>query len=107
MSTQINNMQELLISLRNGEIPSERSGEYWEEDEKAKLRQMFWTGKGISEMAVNLQRSENAVIQQLLLMRVLTPRQSIRQSGDRRKRCPRCHGGCPCFDGGYCNAGAL
>ena len=107
MSMQINNKQDLLIALRNGEIPSERSGEYWEEGEKKKLEQMFWAGVGISEIAVDLQRSENAVIQQLLLMRVLTPRQSMRQSGDRRKRCPRCHSGCPCFDGGYCNAGTL
>ena len=107
MITEINNKQELLIALRNGVIPSERSGEYWEEDEKTKLRQMFWNGKGISEMAVDLQRSENAVIQQLLLMRVLTPPRKMRQSGDHRKRCPRCHTGCPCYNGGYCNVGEL
>lgn len=107
MLERINNTQELLIALRNGEIPSERSGEYWEEDEKSKLKRMFWNGAGISEMAVDLQRSENAVIQQLLLMRVLTPPKNMRQGGEHRKRCPRNHSECPCYNGGYCNAGEL
>lgn len=106
MIKEINNKQELLIALRNGVIPSERSGEYWEEDEKAKLRQMFWKGKGISEMAVDLQRSENAVVQQLLLMRVLTPPHNTRQSGFRRKRCVY-EETCPNYKGDCCNAGEL
>lgn len=106
MSTQINNKQELLIALRNGIIPSERSGEYWEEDEKRTLKEMFWNGTGISEIAVDLQRSENAVIQQLLLMRVLTPPHNTRQSGCRRKRCIY-EETCPDYKGGYCNAGEL
>lgn len=60
---EISNEKELLIALRNGVISSERSGEYWSKEEKETLNRLFWDGDGISDIALSLQRSENAVIQ--------------------------------------------
>ena len=54
-----------LISLRNGERPPQRSGEYWTEDEVRQLTNMFESGIGISEITIQLNRSEISVYQQL------------------------------------------
>ena len=54
-----------LIALRNGERPPQRSGEYWTEDEVRQLTIMFESGMGISEIAIQLDRSEISVYQQL------------------------------------------
>lgn len=54
-----------LIALRNGERPPKRSGEYWTEDEVRQLTIMFESGMGISEIAIQSDRSEISVYQQL------------------------------------------
>ena len=105
---EINNERKLLIGLRNGAIPSERSGEYWSKEEKEKMKRMFWNGDGISEIALSLQRSENAVIQQLIVQKMLTPPGAARgRSGRGEKKCPRRNTECLNYCGGYCDAGKL
>ena len=105
---EINNERKLLIALRNGAIPSERSGEYWSKEEKEKMKRMFWNGDGISDIALSLQRSENAIIQQLIVQKMLTPPGAARgRSCMGRNKCPRCNTSCSNYRGGYCNAGKL
>ena len=105
---EINNEKELLIALRNGVIPSERSGEYWSQEEKETLNRLFWNGTGISDIALSLQRSENAVIQQLIVQKMLTPPGATRsKSRMGRNKCPRCNTSCSNYRGGYCDAGKL
>ena len=65
--------QDELIALRTGTKPAERSGEYWSEEDSALLRQLYAEGVGISEIALQLGRSEGAVCQQLTKMGLLTP----------------------------------
>lgn len=86
------NQSELLVSIRAGELPSERSKEYWSDAEREELRRLFWAGKGISEISLLLQRSENAIIQQLVAMNLLTPPGKHRQRAPRAPKCqcPRC-----------------
>ena len=59
------NHRKELIALRNGERPPQRSGEYWTEEEVRQLSIMFEGGMGISEIAIQLDRSEISVYQQL------------------------------------------
>ncbi len=64
--------QQLTKAIRAGEILPERSGEYWGNDEREKLTSLFFSGAGISQIALELQRSEMAVIQQLIVGKLLT-----------------------------------
>ena len=56
----------LLEAERTAQL--EREGMYWTEDEKEHLRQFIWDGLDITEIALNLQRTEMAVLQQAQLM---------------------------------------
>lgn len=59
------NYRKELRGLRTGKRPPQRSGEYWTEDEVQKLTTMFEEGIGISAIAVELDRTEVAIYQQL------------------------------------------
>ena len=103
------NQQTLLAALRRGDRSSERSKEYWEEREDHDLRRDFKDGKGISEIALSLQRSENAVVQRLISMRMLIPPSQRRYRSKQKKKCscPRCaENTCPKFGrkDGTCHA---
>lgn len=65
--------QNELIALRTGAKPAERSGEYWSKEDSALLGQLYAEGVGISEIALQLGRTEGAVCQQLIKMGLLTP----------------------------------
>lgn len=91
----------LLVALRNGNAVAERSKENWSEDEREKLIKMHGEGEGISKMALELQRGENAVVQQLIAMDMLTPPCNRRSCGKRKHKCncPKClELQCPYYD---------
>lgn len=98
----------LLSAIRNGDLPSERSKEYWSEQEDDKLERDFKAGMGISELCLKLQRSESAIFQRLTSMGLTTP--PCRKHRHKRKRpkcpCPRClENTCPKYnrkDGSCC-----
>lgn len=79
-----------LIALRTGQVVSEHASDYWSEDEQDTLSRLFWTGYGISEMAIILQRNEIAVCQQLIR------RNMFSQQSKPRNRRERADGGCYC-----------
>lgn len=108
MSEKFDNSRELLIAIREGKIPSERSGEYWSDAEKDELRRLSMAGDGISQIALMLQRSENAVFQQLAVQGLLALQGKPRERGknEPKCRCPECNGkNCPYYREGYCCAG--
>ncbi len=84
---ETNDCQQLTKAIRAGEILPERSGEYWGNDEREKLIALFYAGAGISQIALELQRSEMAVIQQLIAGKLLTTPGVTRI---RRPKEPRC-----------------
>ena len=98
-----------LTALRNGKLSSERSNEYWSEGEEKQLARDFGEGLGISELCLNLKRSENAVIQRLQSMGLLTPPSSKykRRAKLPKCSCPRClENACPKYnrEDGCCRA---
>lgn len=110
MLQHVENEREILISLREGKALSERSREYWRDEEKDELRRCFMDGDGISQISISLQRSENAIMQQLMSMGLLIPAgtSGSRQSRERKCHCPRCDEfGCSYNRGGCCYAGEL
>lgn len=76
--------QQLTKAIREGRMLPERSREYWGDDEREKLITLYSSGIGISQIALELQRSEMAVIQRLITEDLLTP------PGSARKRSVRC-----------------
>lgn len=57
--------RETVKNMRNAFSRLERQGDYWSKEDKEKLDKMFHDGTGITEMAVILQRTESAIMQQI------------------------------------------
>ena len=53
-----------VLAIRNG-IGLNRQGFRWTAEERAQLMESYYSGIGISDLAVMLQRSEQAIMQQL------------------------------------------
>lgn len=79
--------QELLKAIRAGYVRPERSREYWGEDEREKLNLLFYAGVDISQIALLLQRSEQAVVQQLIAGNQMTAPGTSRVRGPKPVRC--------------------
>lgn len=57
--------REAVRTVHRSPASLERRGECWSEEDKGKLSEMFFDNVGITEMAVILQRSETAIMQQI------------------------------------------
>lgn len=60
-----NEYTESVKNMRNRTVRLDRVGDYWTAEEKEALIQKFNEGEGITAMALQLQRTESAVIQQI------------------------------------------
>jgi len=54
-----------VINMRNRTVRLDREGDYWTEEEKEQLVALFREGEGITAMALVLQRTEPAIMQQI------------------------------------------
>ena len=59
---------ESVKNMRNRTVRLDRQGDYWTAEERESLAQKFHEGVGITAMALELQRTESAVIQQIEAM---------------------------------------
>ena len=96
-------------NMRKSAVRLERQGDYWSEEDKENLSKMFLEGVGITEMAVILQRSETAIIQQIEKMnlygRRLYPARQKNCSEQPKCLCDNCMADpalCPLRRGGRC-----
>jgi len=60
-----NEYDESVKNMRNRTVRLDREGDYWTEEERETLVQKFHEGEGITAMALQLQRTESAIIQQI------------------------------------------
>lgn len=60
-----NGYEESVKNMRNRTVRLDREGDFWTADEKEALVRKFNEGEGITAMALELQRTESAVIQQI------------------------------------------
>ena len=58
-------LNESVKNMRNRTVRLDREGDYWTDQEKEQLVRMFRDGEGITTMAICLQRTEPAVMQQI------------------------------------------
>ena len=81
-----------IIAMRTTGAGLEKDGLVWSDEDKRKVEDLFHTGAGISEIALLMQRSEPAVLQQLVKEKFF---QNETKSRTRTKReqsclCPNC-----------------
>ena len=82
--------QSVLIMRSKGE-KLDREGEYWSDEERGFLQSLFDSGTGITAIAIILQRTELAVIQQAQLMDLFTPPHKKRKYSPRQPKCLCCN----------------
>lgn len=101
-----NELRQSLKGLRSKTTRAGHNGDYRSKDENERLTAMFYDGVGISEMAVLLQRTEPAVMQQIekldLYMRKSKPsrrKNSYRNAGCKCPSCPVRYKNCKLLKG--------
>lgn len=76
---------EAVTSMRNRTVRMDREGDYWTEEEKEQLVKLFREGEGITAIAIRLQRTEPAIMQQIEKMDLYRRK----ESPARRKSTPK------------------
>ena len=90
--------REALIDLRSGKTAPINGNGYWSEHDREKLQRMYKDGTDISEISIDLGRTEVSVYSQLLQMGLFAPQ--CRQRGRSKKPAVRCL--CPNCDCSSC-----
>lgn len=85
-------MKNIIIAMRSGDFDLENDGQYWSEADKRMLIDFFNEGIGITKMALEMGRSEPAIVQQLVKERMFEHETQTRRSRERSCicRCPQC-----------------
>lgn len=76
---------ESVKSMRNRTVRLDREGDYWTEEEKQQLIRMFNDGEGITAIAIQLQRTEPAIMQMIEKLDLY----NRKEAPARRKSAPR------------------
>lgn len=87
--TNEQNLVSTIQAIRKCTTRLKNEGACWSNDEKERLELMFYSGTGISEMAVELQRTEPAVFQQIEKMDLYQRKENPRRQRffDREPKC--------------------
>ena len=80
--------RQTVMNMRNKVVLLEREGEYWSDEEREQMRYLFESGTGLTTIAMILQRTEMAVIQQGIIMNLFSLPHVRKQYVHRP---PRCH----------------
>lgn len=59
-----------IIAMRSGELVLNRESQCWTDDERKRLKRYFESGEGITDIAIMLERSETAILQQIEHMKL-------------------------------------
>ena len=79
----------LLIKLRREGEGADKDGQYWSEEDRKKLVNLFYAGWEIGELAILFQRTEPSVMQQLNSMGCFE-REIKRRSSYTKRYCEEC-----------------
>lgn len=86
MTVDVNRQQ--VIRLR--ETTAAKNKDYWSEEERSELSQMYLDGYGITEMAIHFDRSEMAIINQLNIRNLLCRANHCESAKKPKCKCPKC-----------------
>lgn len=76
-----------IASIRRGETKLERAGKYWTEEEREQLQKLYEMGEDLTDLMLQFQRYENAILEQLKSLHMLAPTQTPRLRGPDNPRC--------------------
>lgn len=82
------NEREELIMLRKYGFPSQHR-DFWSDEKRQQLQDMFYDGIGISEMAVFFERSEIAIVNQLNSMKLFQKMRNTKKA-EAKCKCEKC-----------------
>lgn len=85
---------EAVKSMRNRTTRMEHEGDYWSPEERSQLEHLFHTGIGITAIAIQLQRTEPAVAQQIERQDLYQRRQYRQRRRSPKERCSCLCGRC-------------
>lgn len=88
---------ELIRGMRQRTIIMEREGEYWTEDERKQLRELFKRNNDLTDIALALRRTEMAVVQQIQSLGLFEKarRRKVKATVCPCEKCKARNGGCP------------
>ena len=81
---------ESVKNMRNRTVRLDRQGDYWTAEERESLAQKFHDGVGITAIALELQRTESAVIQQIEAMDLFGRKKKTSSPKQPRCLCSSC-----------------
>lgn len=81
---------ESVKNMRNRTVRLDREGDYWTAEERESLAQKFHDGMGITAIALELQRTESAVIQQIEAMDLFGRKKKTSSPKQPRCLCSSC-----------------
>lgn len=93
----------LIHAMRQRTKQLEREGFYWTDDEKQQLKTLFYENIGITDIALILQRTEVAVMQQIQLLNLY---EKVRRTAAAKRHldclCHRCRNKTTCQVRDFC-----
>ena len=78
---------EKIRELRNNAAASEHNKAYWSKDNDKKLREMYAEGYGISEMAIEMGRTENSIAKRIKDLKLDAKRYRIKEKRQKVSDC--------------------
>ena len=85
-----NDHTESVINMRKRTVRLDREGDYWTESERCELHKKFDEGEGLTAMALEFQRTESAIIQQIELMDLFGRKKKSTSPKEPRCLCANC-----------------
>ncbi len=79
--------QKTIRAMRSDGAHFENDGKYWDDETLDTLREMYFDGAGITEIAYDLKRNESAIVQQLQKYGCFSAVHKIRDTSRSRKKC--------------------
>ncbi len=83
----LDNKTAMIQSLRNRTTKLQREGDYWKQEEIKDLKTMFADGVGITDIALQMQRTEPAVQQQIEKLDLYHRKDNPQRRKQNKKHC--------------------
>lgn len=86
--------KETVRNMRNNPDSRTRENEYWTDEELARLKELFDDGEDITDIAIIFQRSEPAILQQVILMNLYSRKSRTGKKSSEEQKCKCLCGQC-------------
>lgn len=85
-------------AMSQGKLTPAHDGIYWTDEERYQLKELFQQGEDISKISRILQRTEQAIMQQLSSLKLFETPSKRNKKKIAKCLCNKCVRECPCHD---------